>query len=96
MSDYQGSDRREAVPPGWHLKKEIQLSHVISIVVIAISAIVYFGKMEQRLAVMESQIATQRERDDRQDKAVAEAFMLIRAQLEKMDSKLDRALERSK
>lgn len=67
----------------WHLKKEIQLSHLISTAVIAVSAVIYIGKIEQRLSVVETQLIAQRE-----------SSSLLRQQLERMDAKLDRLIER--
>ena len=78
---------------GWHLKKEFQLGHIITSVTIAASVIVYVNKIEQRLAVVETQIVTQHDRDERQDKITSEALALLRAQLERIDTKLDRILE---
>lgn len=88
----QNHDRRDT--DGWHLKKEIQFGHIITTLTVATAALFYFTKIEQRIALVEQQIITQHERDDRQDKATSEAFQLVRQQLEKMDAKLDRALER--
>lgn len=79
---------------GWHLKKEIQFGHIITTLTVAVAALFYFTKIEQRIALVEQQIVQQRERDDRQDEAVADALVLLRQQLEKMDVKLDKALER--
>ena len=78
----------------WHLKREIQIGHIITTLTVAVSVIVYVGKIEQRLAVAESRIATQRERDERQDKVLAEAMARLGAQLERLDGKLDRLVER--
>jgi len=79
---------------GWHLKKEIQFGHIITTLTVAVAAMFYFSKIEQRIALVEQQMTQQRDRDDRQDKAVAEAVNLLRKQLENMDKKLDRVLER--
>lgn len=79
---------------GWHLKKEIQFGHIITTLTVAVAALFYFTKIEQRIALVEQQIVQQHERDERQDKSVSEAMILLRQQLEKMDAKLDRALER--
>lgn len=67
----------------WHLKKEIQLGHLITTIAVAGSAIVYIGKIEQRLSVVETQVMAQRE-----------SSALLRSQLERMDAKLDRLIER--
>ena len=94
MNNYKGQERREKLDTGWHLKKEIQFGHLIATVTVAASAMFYVAKMEQRIALVEQQIIQQHDRDDRQDKATSEAFTLVRQQLEKMDAKLDRALDR--
>jgi len=67
----------------WHLKKEIQLGHLITTFAVAISAVLYINKIEQRLSVVETQMLAQRE-----------SSALLRAQLERMDAKLDRLIER--
>ena len=67
----------------WHLKKEIQLSHVISTIVVIGAVLAYVSKIEQRLTIVETQLMAQHD-----------AAVLQRAQLEKMDAKLDRLIER--
>ena len=79
---------------GWHWKKEVQIGHIISTVIVAASAFMYITSMEKRITLIEQQLMAQKERDMRQDQATTEALHLIRGQLEKMDSKLDRALDR--
>ncbi len=78
---------------GWHLKKEIQLGHIITTLTVGISAVVYIQKIEQRVAVIEAEVIHQKERDAMQDKNTAEAFLMMRAQLERIDAKLDRLIE---
>ena len=72
-------------PERWHLKKEIQVTHVVSTLLLVGSVFVYVSKVEQRLTVVETQLIGQRE-----------AAVIQRAQLERMDAKLDRLIERSK
>lgn len=79
---------------GWHIKKEIQLGHLLTTLTIAVSVILYISKLEQRIALIEAQVSAQRDRDDRQDRTTGEAMSLLRAQLERMENKLDRVLER--
>jgi len=67
----------------WHLKKEIQLTHVISTLILVGAVLAYVSKIEQRLTIVETQLLAQRD-----------ATTLQRAQLEKMDAKLDRLIER--
>ena len=67
------------------MKKEIQLGHLITTFTVAISCVVYINKIEQRVAVMESQILAQRD-----------SATLLRSQLDKINDKLDRLIERGK
>ena len=69
----------------WHLKKEIQLGHILTTVTVAVSCIIYVNKIEQRVAVIEAQVAAQHE-----------SAGLLRAQLDKINDKLDRLIERAK
>jgi hypothetical protein len=80
----------------WHIKREIQLGHLITTLTVAVSAVVYIGKLEQRLALSEQQHLVQRERDAQQDQAIREAATTLRQQLDRMDTKLDRLIERER
>jgi len=83
----------ETLPAGWHLKREIQLGHLITTITVALSALGYIGSIEKRVALLETAIVAQHERDERQDKLTSEAVGLLRGQLQRMDDKLDRLLE---
>ena len=71
-------------PERWHMKKEIQLGHLITTFTVAISCVVYIDKIEQRVAVMEIQMIAQRD-----------SAILLRNQLDKINDKLDRLIERA-
>jgi hypothetical protein len=67
----------------WHFKKEVQLGHLITTFTIAISAVIYINKIEERVSIVETQIMAQKENNS-----------LFRGQLEKINDKLDRLIER--
>jgi hypothetical protein len=69
----------------WHLKKEIQVTHVVSTLLLVGAVFAYVSKIDQRLTIVETQLMAQRD-----------ASVIQRAQLERMDAKLDRLIERSK
>lgn len=73
----------------WHLKREIQLGHLITTMTVAVSVVVYVGKLEQRISLIEQQAVLQ-------DKAGKEVVSMLRQQLERMDTKLDRLIERER
>ena len=72
-------------PERWHLKKEIQVTHVVSTLLLVGAVFAYVSKIDQRLTIVETQLISQRD-----------STMVQRAQLERMDAKLDRLIERSK
>lgn len=86
-------DRRQREP--WHVKKEIQIGHIITTVTIAASVVVYINRIEQRIAITEAALAHQRERDMRQDADLVDRAAAIARQLERIDGKLDRLVEKS-
>jgi hypothetical protein len=72
-------------PERWHLKKEIQITHVVSTLLLVGAVFAYVNKIDQRLTIVETQLIAQRD-----------AASVQRVQLERMDAKLDRLIERSK
>ena len=92
-TDYTGPNRREPDPERWHIKREFQIGHLLTTLVMATSVIIYVGKMEQRIALVEQSVQQQHERDERQDKAIAEGLRAIDVRLSKLDDKLDRVIE---
>lgn len=80
-------------PEPWHIKREIQIGHLITTMSVAFSVIWYAGKLEQRIALVEQSIVVQRDRDASQDNQAALAYQMTRQQLDKIDAKLDRLIE---
>ena len=72
-------------PERWHLKKEIQVTHIVSTLMLVGAVFAYVSKIDQRLTIVETQLMAQRD-----------ATVIQRAQLERMVAKLDRLIERSK
>ena len=79
---------------GWHLKKEVQITQILTIVVVFVSAFWYIAKLEQRIAIIEAAVVAQRDRDAAQDRVIADSSTQLRSALERIDSKLDRLIER--
>lgn len=78
----------------WHLKKEIQLGHLITTLTVAVSAVVYIQRIDTRVGLLEEKLTAQRAVADLRDKQNSEALTLLREQLSKMDGKLDRLIEK--
>jgi hypothetical protein len=83
-------------PNPWHVKREIQLGHIITTLTIAVSVVVYVGKQDQRIALIEQQLHHQSERDQRQDVDASNALKLVRDDIRGLGDKLDRLYEKSK
>ena len=81
-------------PRGWHIKKEVQITQLLTIVTVAVASFWYIARLEQRIAIIEVAMVAQRDRDAIQDRAMADASTQLRGALERIDSKLDRLIER--
>lgn len=79
---------------GWHLKKEVQITQLLTIVTVAVASFWYIAKLEQRIAIIEAAVVAQRDRDVAQDRVIADSSTQLRSALERIDSKLDRLIER--
>lgn len=77
----------------WHIKREIQLSHLGASLCMAASCIWYAGKLEQRIALIEQSVVMQGKRDDQQDANSTVAIAQLHQQLDRIDAKLDRLIE---
>ena len=80
----------------WHLDKKVPLSLIFAMLVQAGMVIIAIADIKKDVEVLKSQAVSQHDRDERQDRATAEAFTLLRGALEKMDQKLDRLVEKRK
>ena len=102
-------DRRAPQPPqepeGWHLKKEVNASIIISVFMIGVSCVAgYFdlrkdielNKAETQRVVefMKSEIAALNLRDARIELNTKETVAGVNTHLERMEAKLDRLIER--
>ena len=90
------ADRRAPVQQDnhWHLDKKVPLSLIFAMLVQAGMVVVAIADIKKDVEVLKAQSVTQHERDERQDKTLGDTIQLLRAQLEKMDQKLDRVLEK--
>ena len=78
----------------WHLDKKVPLSLIFAMLVQAGIVIVAVADIKKDVEILKTQANTQKDRDERQDKTLAEVISVLRTQLERMDSKLDRLIEK--
>lgn len=80
----------------WHLDKRVPITLIITILIQTGTLVWFISKLDSRIIALEMVSITQKERDDRQDRAATDAVSMIRSDLRDLDQKIDRLIERSK
>lgn len=93
----QPIERRAAQPKEadqWHLDKKVPLSLIFAMLVQAGMVIWAIADIKKDVEILKVQSTSQRDRDAMQDKTTSEALQLLHVQLDKIDAKLDRIIEK--
>ena len=80
----------------WHLDKTVPISLIVAVLVQAGMVIWAIADIKKDVEILKSQTTAQRDRDDQQDKSSARQFGTITNSLDRIDSKLDRLIEKRK
>jgi hypothetical protein len=108
MTDFQASsaDRREGErralltqpmqqeQSGWHLDKKVPIGLFFALIVQAASVIWFFADLKERVALNTQDIAALHIRDTQNADSLKEALKMMQDQFSRLDSKLDRLIER--
>ena len=78
----------------WHLDKKVPLSLIFAMLIQAAMVIWAVADIKKDVEILKSRVAPQQDRDDRQDKTLGEVVSRLQTQLERMDGKLDRLIEK--
>lgn len=78
----------------WHLDRRLQITHILSTMALGIGAVMYVGDIKRDVEVLKAQQSAQRERDAKQDQDVTEKLRSVGGQLDRVEVKLDRLIER--
>ena len=78
----------------WHLDKKVPLSLIFAMLIQAAMVIWAVADIKKDVEILKSRVTTQQDRDDRQDKTLGEVVSRLETQLERMDGKLDRLIEK--
>lgn len=78
----------------WHLDKKVPLSLIFAMLIQAAMVIWAVADIKKDVEILKSRVATQQDRDDRQDKSMSDAVQQFVSRLERIDSKLDRLIEK--
>lgn len=79
----------------WHLDKKVPLSLIFAMLVQSGMAIWAIADIKKDVEVLKAAMAQQIDRDNRQDRAGAEAVALVREDLHEVKSMLQKLLERN-
>jgi hypothetical protein len=85
------SDERNA---GWHLDKKVPISIILALFIQAGVGLLYIADIRKDVEILKVQSAHQITRDDRQDRTTSEMQVQVRSQLERVEAKLDRLIEK--
>lgn len=88
---YSGPERRADY--GWHLRKEINLGHMLTTVALLAGLAATWSQLNVRISLMEDRIARQAEVDARQDVHSREAFARVDTRLTAIDEKLEKLVQ---
>lgn len=102
--DREPKDHDQSPSWDWHSSRKVQITHILGTIAVVCTLIgyvaqttSYINKLDTRLAIIEQQLSAQQlqqiSRDDRQDRASAEAMNQIMMRIEKFDDKWTRMLE---
>ncbi len=94
--DWDGHNRREAEPQGWHLKKEVNLSLIISVVGIAIACVTGYTDLKRDVALIQADLVGMHKKDTELAAEDDKNLVVIRSQYDRLEGKLDRLIERQK
>jgi len=95
--EYIGEDRRAAPPPvdaGWHLKKEVNASIIISVIGIAVACITGYTDLRKDIELIKADTNVLHQRDAQQTSDLDRTISTVQNQYIRMEAKLDRLIER--
>ncbi len=81
---------------GWHLKKEVNVSLIITVVVTAFGCIGGYFDLKRDIALIQADLSSVHAKERDLTAVDEKNLAIIRAQYDRMESKLDRLIERQK
>lgn len=85
-------DRR--APTGWHLKKEVNLSIIISLIGVGMACVAGYYDLKRDIELIKADAIVLHQRDSRIEVTTKETIQDLQMHLERMEAKLDRLIER--
>lgn len=80
---------------GWHLDKRVPISIILVIVVQVLGGLWYVSELRRDIDLLKKDQAVAVDRDNRQDRVIAESISLLRSDIQELKQKIDRLVERN-
>jgi len=78
----------------WHLDKKVNLSHMVTTMILLISGVVYVGDIDTKVEKQGIQIESLQEKVEQQRDDTKSMFTQLRSDMKGIDQKLDKLIER--
>ena len=78
----------------WHLDKKVNLSHMVTTMILLVSGVVYVGDIDTKVEKQGIQIESLQEKVEQQRDDTKEMFDQLRSDMKGIDQKLDRLIDR--
>ena len=78
----------ERKEPGWHIDKRVSIGHIVTTLVVAVSLVVWLGRIEKNVELNAQAIVSQRERTDWVERSVREDQAEIKSTLREIYKEL--------
>ena len=85
-------DRRKS-DQGWHLKKEVSVSVIISVLGVAVAGMTAYSDLKREIALIQSDVKALHDTDAETRETLKETVVRFNATIDKIDVKLDRLIE---
>lgn len=96
MSEFVERRANPPSPDGWHLKKEVNLSIIISIIGVGVACVTGYTDLKRDIALIKADAQVLHQRDSVIEISTKEAIRQLQDAMLRMESKLDRLIERQK
>ncbi len=80
----------------WHLDKKVPIGLIVVLLMQGVAGVWAVADIKKDVELLKAAMLEQRYRDERQDKATADAVLQVRSDIKELGQKLDRLIERVK
>lgn len=93
-SDFAGIEQRIERKESWHLDKKVPIVLIVAMLTQFAGVIWFIGQLAKDIELLKADTAVLHQRDNQQTDSLKEALRLMQDQFQRLDSKLDRLIER--